>query len=87
MSLENAPQKQRRLRRPAACVYLKEQHGIDRTESTLAKQGSLGTGPLMEYTGRFPEYTTEALDEYAASLRSGPVRRASERRLSREHAV
>jgi hypothetical protein len=87
MSLERPPQKQRRLRRPAACVYLSEEHGIDRKPSTLAKLGSLGRGPLMEYVGRIPEYTTGALDDYAASLLSGPVRRASERHLSREKAA
>jgi hypothetical protein len=83
MSLEHAPQRdRRRLRRNEASVYLKEEHQIDRSPNTLAKLAVIGGGPAMVYVGRFPTYTPDALDDYARSIISMPVRNTAEPRQS-----
>ena len=66
------------LRRRAASIYLKEIHGISRTEKTLAKLACTGGGPVMVYDGRFPLYPPDELDKYAVSQLSRPVRSTSE---------
>ena len=77
MSLEHAPCKF--LRRNQAAEYLKERYGQG-SPRTLAKLASIGGGPEMVYAGRIPLYTPDALDAYALSKLSGPVRSTSERR-------
>lgn len=67
-----------RMRRPDASKYLKEVHGLDYAETTLAKFACIGGGPEMEYAGRFPTYTPAALDDFARSKISPPVRSTSE---------
>jgi hypothetical protein len=81
MSLEHNPAKGvRRFRRSEACKYLKEVWGIDRSPRTLAKEACQGGGPEMVYAGRFPTYAEPALDTYAQSKLSRPVRSTSELR-------
>jgi hypothetical protein len=69
-----------RLRRSEASAYLQDRHGITRTLATLNKLASIGGGPEMQYDGRIPLYTPEALDAYAAHCLSEPVRSTSERK-------
>jgi hypothetical protein len=83
MSLEHAPQRQRRLRRTEACDYLRDVHGVVRSPKTLAKLAVQGGGPVMIYEGRIPTYTPAALDDYAGSILSAPVRNTADRRLAR----
>ena len=87
MSLEHALQRQRRMRRVDASAYLNDEWGIPRSPKTLAKLAVIGGGPSMVYEGRFPTYTSAALDAYAESILSAPVRSTSERRLAREKAA
>lgn len=70
------------LRRAAASVYLKEKHGIERSPATLAKYASIGGGPEFRRAGRVPLYTPDALDKYAESILSKPVRSTSELRVA-----
>jgi hypothetical protein len=53
------------MRRPLASQYLSFVHGISATPATLAKYGSLKTGPSFETRGRFPVYSPAALDAWA----------------------
>jgi hypothetical protein len=81
MSLEYATEKGvRRLRRAEASSYLKQTWSIDRSPRTLAKEACCGGGPEMVYAGRVPLYTEAALDAYARSKLSRPVRSTSEMR-------
>lgn len=81
MSLEHSPIKgERRYRRTEAVIYLKENWSVTRSARTLAKEACLGGGPEMVYDGRFPTYTETALDAYARSKLSRPVRSTSELR-------
>jgi hypothetical protein len=66
------------LRRKAASKYLDETHGIQRAPSTLAKLAVLGGGPIFRRAGRVPLYSTDDLDEWVASLLSGPMRSTSD---------
>ena len=77
---EHSPAKGvRRYRRSEASKYLKEMWGLDYAPRTLAKLACIGGGPEMEYAGRFPTYTDPALDAFARSKLSRPVRSTSER--------
>lgn len=62
----------RLLRRKAAAAYLSENYGIG-TLSSLATYAYEGTGPEMQYIGRIPLYSIDALDAWARSRMSGPV--------------
>lgn len=62
-----------RLRRSEVPAYLLEKHGIPIAIATLNKLASIGGGPEMQYAGRIPLYTPEALDKWAASRLSAPV--------------
>ena len=68
-----------RLRRTEVPAYLLEKHGIPIALATLNKLASIGGGPEMQYAGRIPLYTPEALDAYAASRLSKTVRSTAER--------
>ncbi len=77
--MEHTPAKAvRRYRRTEASRYLKDAWGIDRSPRTLAKEACIGGGPEMIYCGRFPLYEENALDAYALSKLSRPVRSTSE---------
>ncbi|RWE11557.1 MAG: hypothetical protein EOS61_15620 [Mesorhizobium sp.] len=62
-----------RLRRSEVPEYMLRKHGIPVAQSTLNKLASIGGGPEMQYAGRIPLYTPEALDAWAASRLSKPV--------------
>ena len=68
----------RRLRRTEASQYLKENWGIDRAPSTLAKLATLGGGPKFEKANRIPLYAPEFLDEWARSILSPPMTSTSD---------
>lgn len=70
------PEQCKRLRRTDASKYLKDQWGIDRKPSTLAKLAVVGGGPRFEHAGRVPLYPVRELDAWAASLLS-PLRRST----------
>lgn len=76
----------RRHRRVAASEYLKEVWNLDYAPRTLAKLACIGGGPEMEYGGRFPFYSEAALDAFARSKLSPPVRSTSERQGQRAAA-
>jgi hypothetical protein len=67
-----------KMRPPAARVYLKEQHGIEHTEATLASKRTRGDGPKFIKAGPFVIYTDEALDRYAETYLGAPVTSTSE---------
>jgi hypothetical protein len=71
----------KRYRRADASEYLLEAWGISRTPKTLAKEAVNGGGPVMEYDGRIPLYTTNSLDEYATRALSAPVKSTAELRM------
>ncbi|HQS18804.1 hypothetical protein [Reyranella sp.] len=56
-----------RLRRPQTAEYLLARHGIVLAVSTLAKWGSLGTGPKYGTIGRTPYYAVTDIDAWVAS--------------------
>lgn len=60
------------LRRNEASDYLTAKHFKCAT-TTLAKLAVLGGGPVFQKYGRFPVYTVEALDAWAASRLSPPT--------------
>lgn len=60
----------KKLRRTAACEYLKETYDIERSPSTLAKYACIGGGPRFIHDGRFPLYPLEELDSWAATVLS-----------------
>lgn len=68
----------RPLRRNEASEYLLSKYGINRTSSTLAKLAVTGGGPAFRKAGRFPLYTIDALDKWAASIMSPEVSSTSE---------
>ncbi len=74
----------RRLRRREASEYLKEEWGILRKPSTLAKLASVGGGPAIEYDGTIPLYCEEALDQWATETLSPPVRSTTELKTLRD---
>ena len=63
-------EKSRRLRRKEASAYLREEWGISRTPTTLAKLATIGGGPPYEKDGRIPLYTPPVLDSWARSVLS-----------------
>jgi len=80
---QTMPEKTQRLRRDRASVYLRTEWGISRTPKTLAKEAVTGGGPVMEYDGRIPLYTTNSLDEYATRALSAPVKSTAEHRMQK----
>jgi hypothetical protein len=73
----SAPAK--RLRRKAAAEYTQATFGIG-TPSSLATPASKGTGPEMQYIGRIPTYSIEALDAWALAKLSEPVCKTQRRK-------
>jgi hypothetical protein len=69
---------QRFLRRRAASQYLDEFWGVIRAPSTLAKYAVIGGGPVFRRDSRFPLYSPDDLDAWAASKLSAPMRSTSE---------
>ena len=57
-------------RRAEASSYLKQNWGISRAPSTLAKLACLGGGPRFQSAGRIPLYPETELDEWARSILS-----------------
>lgn len=68
-----------RLRRSEVPAYMLETHGIPIALATLNKLATIGGGPAMQYAGRIPLYTPEALDAWAAARLSKPVGSTAER--------
>ena len=60
----------RRLRRTEASAYLREEWGVVRAPSTLAKLACIGGGPRFESANRTPLYREEELDASAQSVLS-----------------
>jgi hypothetical protein len=73
---------QPRLRRSDVPAYLKQKHGIPIALATLNKLASVGGGPAMQYAGRIPLYTPEALDAWARERLSEPVSSTAGRRVA-----
>ena len=69
-----------RLRRAEAANYLRENYGIIRKPTTLAKLAVIGGGPKFQRAGRIPLYTLAELDVWAASILSPLVSSTSELR-------
>lgn len=70
------------LRRKQAGAYLKSKFGFG-SSATLAKLATVGGGPEYQLAGRLPLYTTEALDIWASSKISAPIRNSSEAKSTR----
>src|SRR4051812_16303574 len=68
----------RPLRRAEASAYLKEKHGLDYKPNTLAKLFTVGGGPTVRKSGRVPLYEATALDAWAESKLSPPIRSSAE---------
>lgn len=66
----------RYLRRDDAAAYVVAAWGIPCAPNWLAKLAVTGGGPLYRKAGRFPIYSTEDLDQWAAG-RIGARRRSS----------
>jgi hypothetical protein len=85
---ETAPAiRPKRLRRPAAADYLKEVHGIDIEEKTLANRNSAGLGPKPEYLGTLPYYRVDELDAWAETAFTPESPVAVTRRQARAAAL
>jgi len=89
MSLEHArSERRRRYRRSEASAYLLNQHDVRYSPRTLAKLAVLGGGPPMEYSGRWPLYPEDGLDEWGVSKISPRVGSTSElRALSKQRRL
>ncbi len=68
----------RYLRRQAAALYVRERWGLPCQPSWLAKLAVVGGGPVFRRCGRIPVYEEVALDEWARSRLSAPMRSTSE---------
>jgi hypothetical protein len=69
---------QRPLNRREASEYLLVKHGIYRAPATLAKLASIGGGPTFRKAKRAVIYDLAALDEFATSIISAPMRSTSD---------
>ena len=79
MSLEHSPARGRLRNTRQASDYLFEQYGIIRSPAYLAKLRVIGGGPEFRKVGvKQVSYEEPALDSYAESLISGPMRSTSE---------
>ncbi|OWK28964.1 hypothetical protein [Sphingomonas mucosissima] len=70
------------IRRADAAAYLQERYGAY-TKETLAKLAVVGGGPKFRLLGRFPVYTRDDLDAWAASRLSAPASSTAEAGSSR----
>ncbi|MER9212379.1 hypothetical protein NKI54_09925 [Mesorhizobium sp. M0663] len=63
-----------RLTRAEASLYLRERHGISRSNGTLAKLAVIGGGPAFRKAGtRRVVYDVSELDRWANSVTSEPM--------------
>jgi len=67
----------RYLRRQSAARYIREYWGLPCEPSWLAKLAVTAGGPAFRKCGRFPMYETAALDDWAQSRLSAPMRSTS----------
>ena len=74
------------LRRADAAAYLQERFGAY-TKETLAKYAVVGGGPRFRLLGRFPVYTRDDLDAWAASRMSPPASSTAEAGSSRARSA
>ena len=70
----------RRHRRREASEYLREKWNLDSSEGSLANHACKGTGPEYRLIGGLAHYEEPALDSWAISRISPPIRKASEAR-------
>ncbi|MCJ2039551.1 hypothetical protein MKK55_11450 [Methylobacterium sp. J-059] len=77
---EEAPRRNRRLRRTDASKYLREKWDLSYGPTTLAKLACIGGSPPMEYIGRIPTYPVDGLDTWAAAKISPRVNSTAELR-------
>lgn len=68
----------RLLSRNEASGYLKDEHGIARKPSTLAKLACVGGGPKFRRDGRRPLYAQEDLDAWADATLTPPAASTAE---------
>lgn len=66
------------LRRQTAAQYIRDRWGLPCQSSWLAKLAVVGGGPVFRKCGRFPVYEEVALDDWAKSRLSAPMRSTSE---------
>ena len=79
MSLEHSPVRSRLRSTRQACAYLFEAYGLVRSPATLAKLRVVGGGPEFRKDGlKTVVYEETALDRYAESRISRPLRSTSE---------
>jgi hypothetical protein len=79
MSLEHSPARGRLRTTKAASAYLQERHGVVRSPKTLEKLRCVGGGPEFRKVGsRHVSYEESALDAWAETLISRPLRSTSE---------
>jgi hypothetical protein len=77
-STDQAPRRERRVRRKEAARYLTDAWGIPMSPKTLAKLAVIGGGPLFRKAGRFPLYEILELDRFARGKLSPLVGSTSE---------
>jgi hypothetical protein len=76
---QQLPERPRLRNTKGASTYLREEWGVIRAPTTLAKLRVVGGGPEFRKIGsRDVGYPDPALDAYAESLISGPLRSTSE---------
>lgn len=68
----------RYLRRQVAARYIRERWGLPCEPSWLAKLAVTGGGPIFRKAGRFPVYEIAALDSWASTRLSAPMRSTSD---------
>jgi hypothetical protein len=66
------------MRRAEAARYIRENHGIPCSPSTLAKYACRGGGPGFRKAGKFPVYARDELDAWANKRLSELVHSTSE---------
>ncbi len=68
----------KRHRRRSASQYLHDTWQIECSAATLANHASKGTGPEYRLIGGLAHYDEPALDDWARSRISSPIRKASD---------
>lgn len=66
------------LRRKNAARYVREEWGLPCQPNWLAKLAVVGGGPVFRRCGRWPVYDRGALDDWARSRLSRPMRSTSD---------
>jgi hypothetical protein len=70
----------RNYRRRQAAAYVREEHNVPCTESTLATKACRGGGPRFYLLGKIPIYNEEDLDSWVSDRLGAPVGSTSEAR-------